>query len=163
MTRLPGMMGLNPALKKAPVAAAVQVSTGTVLKELLGRQKDLYGQLATLADQQSQSVRTGETEKLMSVLAARQQIIEQIEPLDKQLHPYRANWDATLAGMPTEERSAVQSLMAEVQQKLAGILKQDEEDRKLLMEQKEDVGTKINQTVTGLQLNKAYGVRPRGR
>lgn len=161
MTRLPGMMGLVPQLKKTGAAPAVQVSVGAQLLALLGQQKELYVQLESLAAQQSQCVRTGETEKLMSVLSSRSQIIEKIEPLDKQLQPYRANWDATLASMPPQERTSVQSLMAEVQQMLAVILKQDEEDRKLLMEQKEDVNTQINKTVTGVQLHRAYGVKSR--
>lgn len=155
MTRMPGM-NLVPGLKKSP---AVQVSTGAILMDLLRRQQDLYKQLSTLAAQQSEFVRTGATEKLMTVLASRSRIIEQIEPLDKQIQPYRANWDATLTGMPEQDRAAVQSLMAEVQQMLANILKQDEEDRKLLMEQKEEVGAQINKTVTGVQLNRAYGVK----
>ncbi len=158
MTRLPGIIGLTPALKKAPVA---QMSVGAVLMDLLGRQQGLYRQLATLTAQQSEFVRSGATEKLMSILSARARIIEQLEPIDRQIQPYRANWDATLAALPAEERTGVQSLMAEVQQMLADILKQDEEDRKLLMEQKEEIGLEINKTVTGVQLNKAYGVRPK--
>ncbi len=158
MTRLPGMMGLMPALKKTPV---VEVSVSQVLMDILTRQHELYQQLSALAAKQSELVRSGDTNTLMSVLGARQNILEQLSPLDQQLQPYRATWDENLSAMTPDNRAKAQKLMAEVQQMLAAILKQDEEDRQSLMAQKEDVGAQIGQTVTGVQLNKAYGVKSR--
>jgi len=190
MTRLPGMFGLAAAAKKKPLSPAAAVTTPVLISAvpaapaapaakspaasqasnlplmgLLRQQQNLYRQLAELAAKQSECVRKGATETLMSILSARAHIIDQLEPLDKKIQPYRSNWDATLAGMSEADRGGAQSLMAEVQRLLASILKQDEEDRKLLEEQKEEVGTQITKTVTGSQLHKAYGSRvqaPRG-
>lgn len=158
-------MAMTPfSLKKPSTPAAKPVTmeaSDKVLVELLTRQHDLYRQLAELANKQSQFVRTGDAESLMSILGVRAGIIEQIEPLDKQIHPYRENWDASLSKLSQHDRMTAQGLMGAVQQLLSQILKQDEEDRKLLMEQKQQVGTQIRQAVTGSVVNKAYGVKPK--
>jgi hypothetical protein len=133
----------------------------SMLVKALAGQKELYVQLLALAKQQSQYVATGESESLMTVLAARSRLIDQVGPLDKELQPYKGRWQEVLDGLPPTERETVAKLLKEVQQLLADILAQDEVDKQSLIRQKEDVGAELKRTVTGVHLNKAYGVKPR--
>lgn len=133
---------------------------GTIVNALRG-QKDLYQQILTLAKQQSQYVATGDSEGLMTVLAARSRLIDQVAPLDKVLQPYKGRWQQVLDGLPGHERAGVSGLLKEVQQLLSDILAQDELDKESLIRQKTDIGTEIKRTVTGTALNRAYGVKPR--
>ena len=128
---------------------------------VLTAQRDLYAQLTALAAQQSGYVATGEAEALMSVLGARQRLVDQLAPLDRELVPFKGCWQETLDGMDPAGRSAVAGLLQEVQQLLAQILERDEADKQSLIRQKTDVGLQIQGAVTGRQLNKAYGARPR--
>jgi hypothetical protein len=132
----------------------------TLVKALTG-QKALYMQILALAKQQSQYVATGENESLMTVLAARARLIEQVAPLDRELQPYKGRWQEVLDGLPGKDREAVGGLLKEVSGLLGEILAQDEVDKEKLVQQKTEVGVEIKRTVTGAVLNKAYGVGQR--
>lgn len=131
------------------------------LLKILTAQRDLYLQLSDLARRQSQHVARGESEELMTVLAARNRLIEQLAPLDQQLTPYKGRWQEILNMVSPRDRESLASRLQEVQKLLADILAQDEADKDLLIKQKTEVNTQINQVVSGTQLNRAYGVKPR--
>jgi hypothetical protein len=149
------VLGLMNALKGG--------STLSTLVRALTGQKALYVQILVLARQQSEYVATGESESLMTVLAARSRLLEQVAPLDRELQPYKGRWQEVLDGLPQRDREVVGGLLKEVQQLLSDILAQDEKDKESLVRQKTQVGSEIKRTVTGAVLNRAYGVgRPRG-
>jgi len=99
---------------------------------------------------------------LMTVLGARARLIDAMGPLDRQLQPYKGQWQRVLDGLAGDERKQVAGLLGEVQKLLADILAQDEADKESLIRQKTDIGSQIGKTVTGAQLNRAYGVRMTG-
>ena len=135
---------------------------GALVKALAG-QKELYAQLLALAKQQSQHVAAGDSESLMTVLAARSRLIDQVGPLDRELQPYKGRWQEVLDGLPVTDREIVGNLLKDVQQLLSDILAQDELDKESLIRQKEQVGSELKRTVTGAQVNRAYGMkRPTG-
>jgi hypothetical protein len=156
------MMGLMIGLKGAGGAggAAGGGVVGPVVRALTG-QKGLYQQILALAKQQSAHVAAGESEALMTVLAARSRLIEQVAPLDKELQQYKGRWQEVLDGLPAADRKVVGGLLQEVQTLLSDILAQDERDKESLIRQKTDIGTEIKRTVTGTALNRAYGVGKR--
>jgi hypothetical protein len=129
---------------------------GTLVRALSG-QKALYVQILALARQQSTYVASGESEALMTVLAARNRLIEQVAPLDKELQPFKGRWQEVLDGLPAADRQAVGRLLQEVQQLLGEILSQDEKDKDALISQKTGVGVQLKRTVSGAALNRAYG------
>ncbi len=94
-----------------------------MLVRTLVAQKELYVQLLSLAKQQSQYVATGESESLMTVLAARGRLIDQVSPLDKQLQPYKGRWQEVLDGLGARDRMTVAGMLKEVQQLLGDILR----------------------------------------
>jgi len=128
---------------------------------VLAAQRDLYTQLDDLARQQTEYVATGQSAPLMSVLAARQRLVDQLSPLDQQLQPYKGRWQETLDGLAPETRGTVARLLQDVQHLLAQILARDDADKQSLIQQKTEIGTQIQGAVTGRQLNRAYGARPR--
>jgi hypothetical protein len=137
------------ALKTASVAGA--------LVRALSGQKSLYEQILALARQQSAYVASGETEALMTVLAARNRLIEQVAALDKELQPYKGRWQEVLDGLPATDRQAVGRLLQDVQRLLGEILSQDEKDKETLIRQKTGVSAQLQRTVSGAALNRAYG------
>ena len=130
---------------------------GTLSRALSG-QKSLYIQILALAKQQSSYVATGESESLMTVLAARSRLIEQVAPLDRELQPYKGRWQEVLDGLPTADRKVIGGLLQEVQKLLSDILALDEKDKESLVRQRTTVGSEITRTVNGAALNRAYGV-----
>jgi hypothetical protein len=150
---MPDMMGMMNTLKSAAPAGGV---TATVVRALTA-QKGLYEQILILSRQQSSFVATGESESLMSVLAARSRLIEQVVPLDKELQPYKGRWQEVLDTLPTADRKIVGGLLQEVQKLLSDILIQDERDKESLVRQKTEIGVEINRTVSGAAVARAYG------
>lgn len=133
-------------------------SVAGILVRALSGQRELYAQILALARQQSGYVATGESEALMTVLAARNRLIEQVVPLDRELRPYKGRWQEALDGLPAADRQAVGRLLQEVQGMLGEILAQDERDKETLVRQKTTVGGELKRTVNGAALNRAYGV-----
>ena len=129
---------------------------GTIVRALSG-QRALYVQILALARQQSTYVATGESEALMTVLAARNRLIEQVAPLDRDLRPFKGRWQEVLDGLPAADRQSVGRLLQEVQQLLGEILSQDEKDKDTLIRQKTGVGAQLQRAVSGAALNRAYG------
>jgi hypothetical protein len=132
-------------------------SVGGTLVRALSGQKALYQQILVLARQQSAYVATGDSEALMTVLTARSRLIEQVAPLDRELHPYKGRWQEVLDGLPAADRQSVGKLLLEVQQLLGDILSQDEKDKDILIRQKAGVGAELKRAVSGTALNRAYG------
>jgi hypothetical protein len=160
------MLKKKPADTAAPAQpqAATSADGGGFLAALvatLGAQKNLYVQLLDLAKQQSKYVLSGETESLMTVLAARARLLDQVAPLDLRLQPYKGKWQETLDGLNAADRPVVAGLLKEVQQLLGEILAQDERDKESLTRQKTEVSVALNRTVSGVALNRAYGGKPR--
>ena len=133
-------------------------SVVATLVRALTAQKGLYVQILALAKQQSGLVATGESEALMSVLAARSRLIEQVAPLDRELQPFKGHWQEVLDGLPTSDRKVVGGLLQEVQRLLSEILATDERDKESLVRQKTFVGAEIKRTVNGAALHRAYGL-----
>lgn len=129
-----------------------------MLVKALGGQKALYVQILSLAREQSRFVASGESEALMTVLAARSRLIQQVNPLDQELQPYKGRWQEVLDGLPTADRKVVGGLLQDVQKLLADILETDERDKASLVKQKTVVGGELQRTVSGRALNRAYGV-----
>jgi predicted nuclease with TOPRIM domain len=144
-----------------PTSAIVSELSGTALAGLLAAQRDIYHRLAELACQQSGHVAAGEAEELMSVLGARAHLIDELTQLDQQIKPYKPRWQELLATLGAAQRAQISDLLAQVEKLLAQILAQDEADKEALVRQKSEIGAQLQGTVTGKQLNRAYGIRPK--
>ena len=72
--------------------------------------------------------------------------------------PFKGKWQEVLDGLAPGDREVVAGLLKDVQQLLSEILTQDEADKQSLMRQKADIGVQIKRTVTGVALNRAYGM-----
>jgi hypothetical protein len=127
----------------------------------LTAQRAIYIELAALAKKQSDFVNTYDTEKLVQLLAARSRLLEQIAPLDRQLQPYKNCWQETLQKCDPVSKKTISMLLVQVRQLLADILERDEADKEVLIRQKAQVAGELRHTVTGAQLNRAYGAKPR--
>lgn len=137
------------------------VAQQNVIVKALSGQKAIYEQIRALAKQQSDFVATGDSEALMGVLGMRSRLIDQVTPLDLALQPFKGRWQEVLDGLDVGPRGVVAGLLKDVQQLLADILAQDEIDKASLVKQKEEVGAGLRKAVTGVALNRAYGMKPR--
>ena len=133
---------------------------------LLESQGQLYQQLASLGDQQTKIVASDlgsddlagadATEQLLRLLAQRQQLIDQIAATHDQLAPYRADWPAFWQALSEQDRCRIGPLVDQVEQLLAGIIKQDDQDRQTLQQAQSRAGAELKQLAAAGNAVNAY-------
>lgn len=126
-------------------SSSIQSDDALLLLDLLSQQRDLYSQLKVLSDQQSALIAQGQTEQLLQVLTQRQGLVESLSEINERLSPYRHRWASVARTLPQVRRAKLRSLVDEVQQLLAGIVEQDEADRRQLEAAQADVGRQLRQ------------------
>ncbi len=129
---------------------------GGALIDKLTQQRDLYVQLKALGAEQAQLIAGGETEKLLHVLAQRQQIVAQLGELNAELSAWRQRFGDPAGRLPAEQRDRVNVLLAEVEALLEQIIAQDDRDRQQLAQARDDVGAEMRQVTHAGRAVNAY-------
>ncbi|MFM9958271.1 MAG: flagellar export chaperone FlgN [Phycisphaerales bacterium] len=97
--------------------------------ELLDAQRGLFRELDGLSELQSKWVSTGETERLLSVLAQKQTVVERVQAVNASLQPFMADWGARVAGLPERSRVLLRSRTDEIEALAGRVKTRDEADR----------------------------------
>ncbi len=126
------------------------------LINIIGRQRDVYQQLHALGDEQSRLVADGDAEKLLTLLAKRQQLIDQLESIGSQLGPFRKEWPTTWSKLDVEQQACVSAIISEIQKLIEQIMEQDERDRMSLSVRSKQMAMEMGKVGQGMTLNKVY-------
>lgn len=124
--------------------------------DLLGRQKELYARLKALSDAQRTAITGNEPEKLLGVLGARQQIIDQLDQSTEGLRSFQQDWPALRKQMSPQDVEVIDGLLAEVNALLKAILATDQADGELLAARKGATARELSAVRTGRQADAAY-------
>ena len=127
------------------------------LLSLLQEQRAVYQHLREFSQKQSELVQQGDADRLLQLLAQRQQLIDQLAALNTQLEPFKKDWPRLWSELDEPARRSVDRLVQEVQGVLDGILQQDDQDRQVLARQRENMSTNMQQLNHGAKVNRAYG------
>ena len=127
------------------------------LVELLDQQRRIYVNLRDLSVRQGQLVAAGDAEPLLTVLAQRQTLIDQLTQLSGRLEPYKREWPHLWQRLDTNMRAKVQGFITQVQDLLDQIVEQDERDRLALNVHRGRIAEDLRQVSRGTTVNKAYG------
>ncbi|MEM9414053.1 MAG: flagellar export chaperone FlgN [Planctomycetota bacterium] len=127
------------------------------LMQLLSRQRDLYQNLKALSDDQGRLIAEGETEQLLSLLARRQGLVEQLGECSLEISPHRA----AIASLASESESAVarqvRTLVDDVRELLESIIQQDEAGRREMEAARDEIGSQLRETAAAPNVLGAYG------
>ncbi len=125
---------------------------------VFSRQRDLYRQLEALSQRQGQLVADSDAEALLGLLGQRQRLLDELDGLNVQLQPYRADWREHLAGMATDERAQVAGLVDEIAALRDAIVAQDDRDFQRLRLAQGKVGAELGKTANqGRAMNSYRG------
>lgn len=113
------------------------------LVELLESQHALVGELSTLADRQQTLVRDRQTEALLGLLTERQQILDRFAGMQEQLGTLTANLDQRIAEVKEPVRSRIQTLIAEIGDRLTVVMAGDERDQQALEAARTDTASDL--------------------
>lgn len=152
MTRLPTR---NPQ-------SAARNSTDAGLMAL-EEQVVLYRRLGKLAEQQHEHVQQGQTEELLAVLSARQQVLDLLSAQERTVAPLRRQWSEYIAQLAPGLRARAEEALAESRRLLEEITSADRNDAMVLQQRKLNLGREINQARAARQVNRTYATAAYGQ
>lgn len=145
-----------------PTIEAGPNETGDVLA-LLERQRDLYRELKSHSDQQDELIAAGATDRLLSLLAERQRLIDGLGQVSASLSPYRSRIAAIADQAGDEVGGRMRALVEEVRGLLESIIENDDKGKADLAAARDKVGGQIRQAAGAVVAAGAYGgPRPGG-
>lgn len=124
---------------------------------LLERQRDLYRELKSHSDQQEELIATGATERLLSLLAQRQKLVDGLGQVSASLAPYRSRIGALADQASGDVGSQMRGLVEEVRVLLEAIIERDEKGKADLAAARDRVGSQIRQAAGAVAAAGAYG------
>lgn len=124
-----------------------------VLVQRLARQRSLLAQLESMADEQDRLVRDEHTDELLALLAERQQIVDEIVDLGRDL-------DQDLGDVATHPDEAVQALREQIEASVTRIARRDEANRAHLTRRKRELSAEMAGVGRGRNAMAAYSTRP---
>jgi len=130
----------------------------TEIANLLIQQRDLYRALGRLSERQRNLITSDEPERLLSLLAERQKLIEQMQTINQRLQPFQVNWRQIRTSLDEKNVRRIDDLVNEINGLLGDILKTDEADTALLSVRKSERGQAIGAMQSGRQADRAYSV-----
>lgn len=143
-------------MSEASMVATETIYDAQELIGLLDRQLGHCRLLHTLLHRQRSAITADDPQRLLEVLERRRGILETLSEVSKRLGTYQAAWPRVRERLNEADRRRVDALAREVNEKLADILKTDEEDAKLLAARKSMMTREMSELKTGRQAGNAY-------
>lgn len=126
------------------------------LLRLLRDQRGLYDQLSQLSGRQRGLISGDQPELLLGILQDRQRLVAGLARINEELAPFRRDWNAIYNALPDDVRGETADLLNQVNELLRGIIRNDEEDGRLLAARKQAVSQTLSALSDGRAANKAY-------
>jgi len=127
------------------------------LVALVGEQIELYQKLDSLSLRQHVLIESDDTDGLLQVLGARQELIEHITDSAAKMAPYRARWDDHVRELKDNERKSLRKGLDDLSAMMACIAERDEVDRVAMEIRREKVKIQITGVKRGSAAVSAYG------
>ena len=138
----------------------IQSATAGEASEVLGllqQQRDLYRELKSHSDQQDELIATGATDRLLSLLAQRQKLVDGLGQVSASLAPYRSRIASIADQASGDIGDQMRSMVEEVRGLLESIIDQDEQGKTQLAAARDKVGGQIRQAAGAVAATGAYG------
>lgn len=123
---------------------------------LLTEQRNLYAELAALAQRQQSLITGDDPERLLEVLGQRQRAIDRLGVLADRLRPHLDNWGEVRPLMPETDGRRADGLVTEINKLLSTILARDKADAELLAARKGSTAAAVAGLKRGKQAGAAY-------
>ena len=133
---------------------------GLRLASRIGAQVERYQQLAEITAGQSAAVESGNTDDLLSALARRQVIIQQITDANADLAPFIQAWQTRSRGITADLTATIRQSMDALDELVEQINAADERDRQALEAKRTAVSAELTGVAKRRTAMHAYASRP---
>lgn len=124
---------------------------------LLDEQRGNFRALDALGRQQSKCVGAGETDRLLSVLAEKQKLVERVQVVNGRLSPFMSDWTARVAALPERSRVLLRTHTDELESLAKEVHARDDADRAALESQSRVISDELATTARARGAARAYG------
>src|SRR5690606_33074495 len=123
----------------------------------LERQLAVYQELEELSRRQIDLIEADDTDGLLSLLAAREVVLERLMAISAELAPLKADWPQLTAGLSESARQRCRSAIDEIAQVAETLAQRDAHDRQALERRRADVASELAGLSAGRGALTAYG------
>lgn len=144
-------------MRSARDTAALHDDPKDRLLAMLEQQRFLVAQLRELAARQSGLVKRGDAEGLLTLLGQRQELLDRVMEAQQEIGPLAAKIDRNSLDDSQHERAT--TLMAEIKDGLAEVMKQDDVDRAAIEAARDGARSELAAVGQAKQARQAYRTR----
>lgn len=123
---------------------------------LLEKQHAMLGELVSLAASQAAFINQGDADQLLNLLAKRQAIIDEFTNSQSELASYTQALDEKLENLDGPERERIKTLVNEIGDRLAQVMRRDEEDQALLRRSRDHIKNELSGLDSARKARSAY-------
>jgi len=124
---------------------------------LLRQEKALYARFLELSGQQLAVIEGGDVTELLSLLGRKQELLGQIDRVERELSPAKQQWGQQRESLAPDEREVVEALIEEVGGVLEQLIALEKRGEQSLREQRQRTLEQIDRAERGHRLGQAYG------
>lgn len=153
------MVSERMAMSSEEVAPDGVCPKGDAIVSLIAQQATLYQRLKRLASRQRDFVRSEDPSRLLSLLAERRKMTDELAESAGRMAQVRAQWDELGAELSESQRDRTEKLLAEIRKTASEIIASDSQDMGLLEVRKRCVGNELNRLPARGAMLTAYGAK----
>lgn len=126
------------------------------LLEYFGQEQACYTSLLDLSRKQEQYIENKEIDELLSVLSEKQKILLKLEKIERDLLPYKQEWQTVREGLDENDRQVLDIALSTVEELLSELIDLEKKSEKLLAECREETHRQLDDVIKGNSVHRAY-------
>jgi flagellar biosynthesis/type III secretory pathway chaperone len=156
-------MGAAPAIARVD-AVMTKIETDN-LAELIDAKRDILQQIHSLVERQNDKVEAGDMESLMNVLAAKERLLANLQPVEQALVPFRPQDPDTRIWRTPQDRQRCRDSADHCTALLNDILQLEQKSEQSMTQRRDDAAQQLQGTHAAHRARQAYqhkATSPRG-
>ena len=125
----------------------------------LRRQLEKYREMADVVVSERSAFVSMDVDAVLGGIERKRAILSEIETLEAELAPAKADWARVRAALPSEEARAIEATLEETQTVLRELVRLEDESRALLDRRREESTAALDRLMSRGRARSAYGAR----
>ena len=135
------------------------MSSGADVLDRLRRQHGKYREMAEIVASQRTVFASLDVDAILGLIERKRAILSEIERLETELAPMKADWANVRASFSPEESREIQATLDGTQQVLRDLVRLEDEGRAMLQTRREATSENLNELMRNRRARGAYGAR----
>ncbi len=134
-----------------------------LLSDLIRRKHRCLEHLRAMGEKQIELVRSGSMTELLDLLVAKQQVLLQLQRIERELDPFRGENPESRSWRTPEERARCAAVLADCEALLSGIVAREKQSEEELTRRRDEAAARLRETRTAVEARASYLASPQSR